>query len=125
MSAPGAPLDDLPALPRDDDGPVFRAPWEAQAFALAVRLAEQGVFAWPEFSAALAAEVAAAAARGEPDLGETYYRHWLRALESLVARKGVLAQADLARRADEWRQAYLATPHGAPVELTAARGKKI
>ena len=107
-------------LPRDEGGPVFGEPWEAQAFALAVRLSEAGCFSWAEWAAALGDEIRAAQARGDPDRGATYYQHWLAALERLCVAKGLLAGADLERRREEWRQAYLHTPHGRPVELSAA-----
>ncbi len=111
---------DLPALPRDEAGPVFREPWEAHAFALAVRLAEAGCFSWPEWVAALTREIQAARQRGAADLGDTYYQHWLRALESVCAEKGLAAAAEVQTRQEQWRQAYLHTPHGQPVELAAA-----
>src|SRR5256884_1988698 len=78
----------LPDLPQDAEGPVFREPWEAQAFAMTLALHERGLFTWPEWAAALAAEISAAQTSGDPDLGDTYYRHWLAALEKLVAEKG-------------------------------------
>jgi len=93
------PLDELPALPRDDEGPVFREPWEAQAFAMAIELHGAGHFTWREWTEALAAEIAGARDRGEADLGDTYYRHWLAALEGLVAAKGLVPAADLTNRA--------------------------
>ena len=111
----------LPPIPRDADGPVFRAPWEAQAFAMAVRLCEAGHFAWREWAARLAAGIAAAAARGEPDDGTRYYEHWLAALEKLVAEKGLVLGDELARRAAEWELAARETPHGLPIELSRAR----
>lgn len=113
-------LDALPALPRDGDGPVFREPWEAQVFAIAVRLSEVGVFTWAEWAAALSREIAAAQAAGDPDLGDTYYRHWLAALEVLAVEKTGLKPDDLITRKEEWREAYLATPHGQPVTLAAS-----
>src|SRR3981189_3163114 len=79
----------LPRLPPDEGGPVFAEPWQAQAFALAVRLSEQGHFTWKEWAAALAEELQVAANRGEPDDGSHYYDHWLAALERLVAVKGL------------------------------------
>src|SRR4029077_16964962 len=95
----------LPGLPRDVDGPVFAEPWEAQAFALAVTLHERGVFTWAEWAAALAEEIRRAQAAGDPDTGETYYRHWLAALERLVAEKDVADAATLTRYADAWGRA--------------------
>lgn len=107
----------LPGLPRDAEGPVFAEPWEAQAFALAVALHGRGVFSWSEWAAALAEEIHRAQAGGDPDTGETYYRHWLAALERLVAEKGVADAATLARYADAWGRAADRTPHGTPIEL--------
>lgn len=115
-----ADLGRLPAIPRDAEGPVFREPWEAQVFALTVRLHEQGLFGWDEWAAALAREIEAAQAAGDPDLGDTYYSHWSRALEKLVAAKGAALPEDVERRTEAWRRAYLNTPHGEPVELDAA-----
>ena len=109
----------LPRLPRDAGGPVFAEPWEAQAFALAVKLSEQGHFTWKEWAAALADELKAAANRGEPDDGSRYYQHWLAALERLVAAKGLSDPAALLARKEAWAEAYRHTPHGKPVQLGA------
>jgi nitrile hydratase accessory protein len=110
-------LQALPPLPSDEEGPVFAEPWQAQAFALAVKLSEHGHFTWKEWAAALAAELKAAADRGEPDDGSHYYEHWVAALESLVAQKGLADQDSLLARKDAWADAYRHTPHGKPVEL--------
>jgi nitrile hydratase accessory protein len=107
----------LPEIPRDAEGPVFREPWEAQAFAMAVALNARGVFTWTEWAAALAAEIKAAQAGGDPDRGDTYYRHWLAALERLVAAKALASRAELSERRDQWDRAARATPHGQPIEL--------
>jgi len=107
----------LPGIPRDRDGPVFRAPWEAQAFALAVALHERGLFTWPEWAAMLAAEIKRAQENGDPDTGETYYHHWLAALERMVAAKGVTDAVTLTRYHDAWDRAADRTPHGLPIEL--------
>jgi nitrile hydratase accessory protein len=109
----------LPRLPRDEGGPVFAEPWQAQAFALAVKLSEQGHFTWKEWAATLAGELQAAADRGEPDDGSQYYQHWLAALERLVAAKGLADPAALLERKEAWAEAYRRTPHGKPVELAA------
>ena len=75
-------------IPSDAEGPVFREPWEAQAFAMALALHKRGLFTWPEWAATLADEIKRAQAAGDPDTGATYYRHWLNALERLVTREG-------------------------------------
>ena len=108
---------DLPGLPHGPDGPVFSAPWEAQAFAMALALHERGLFTWPEWAAALAAEIRVAQAGGDPDLGDTYYRHWLAALERLVADKGATDRPALARYRKAWQHAAQRTPHGSPITL--------
>lgn len=97
--------------------PVFREPWEAHAFALTLALHERGVFAWPEWTEALAAQIAAAQARGDADLGDTYYHHWLAAVEALVAAKGATSADELARARDAWDRAADRTPHGQAIEL--------
>ena len=105
-------------LPRGiNHGPVFREPWQAQVFALAVRLHEAGHFTWTEWAAALADQIRRAQAAGDPDLGDTYCLHWLAALEQLVASKGLVSVEELARRKDAWDEAARATPHGQPIEL--------
>jgi nitrile hydratase accessory protein len=114
-------LFDLPRLPRDEGGPVFAEPWQAQAFALAVKLSEQGHFTWKEWAASLAEELQAAAGRGEPDDGSRYYEHWLAALERLVTAKGLTDRAALVTRKEAWADAYRATPHGTPVELQSPK----
>jgi len=108
----------VPGIPRDADGPVFREPWEAHAFAMALTLHERGLFSWPEWAATLAEEILRAQAAGDADTGETYYRHWLATLERLVAEKGVASSDTLTRYRDAWDHAADRTPHGAPIELT-------
>jgi nitrile hydratase accessory protein len=108
---------ELGSLPRDEGGPVFTEPWQAQAFALAVRLSQQGYFTWKEWAAALAAELAEAAEFGEADDGSEYYIHWLAALEKLVTAKGLADTASLYERKEAWADAYRHTPHGKPVQL--------
>ena len=110
-------LASLSSLPRDVDGPVFREPWEAEAFALAVQLQERGLFTWEEWAQALGAEISAAQKSGDADLGNTYYRHWLRALERLLVAKGVASQTGLQDTREAWDRAAKATPHGQPIVL--------
>jgi nitrile hydratase accessory protein len=117
--AAGEAISAVPSIPTDDDGPVFRAPWEAQAFAMALTLHERGVFTWSEWAAALADEIKRAQAAGDPDTGETYYQHWLATLEKLVAAKGVTSTETLHRYRDAWDHAADRTPHGQPIELRA------
>jgi len=104
-------------LPRETEWPVFGEPWEAQVFALAVKLSEQGQFTWKEWAAALADEIKAAISRGEPDDGSRYYHHWLAALERLVTAKGLTDSEALVERKEAWAEAYRRTPHGKPIEL--------
>jgi nitrile hydratase accessory protein len=99
---------------------VFREPWEAQAFALAVALHERGLFGWDEWAAVLGDEIKAAQRAGDPDTGATYYHHWLKALEHMAARKGIADGAALARYHEAWARAAGRTPHGSAIELTAA-----
>ena len=122
MNAPDPTIDaerlsELPRLPRDDGGPVFAEPWQAQAFAIAVQLSAQGYFTWKEWAATLADELKAAADRGEPDDGTHYYEHRLAALERLVTSKHLTDDEALRARKQEWEHAYHDTPHGKPVEL--------
>jgi nitrile hydratase accessory protein len=107
----------VPGIPRDADGPVFREPWEAQAFAMALALHARGLFSWTEWAAALAAEIKRAQAAGDADTGETYYRHWLATLERLIADKGVATPDTLYRYRDAWDHAADRTPHGSPIVL--------
>jgi nitrile hydratase accessory protein len=109
-------------LPVDERGPVFAEPWQAQVFALAVKLSQQGHFTWTEWATVLAAELKAAADRGEPDDGSRYYHHWLSALERLVTTKGLSDSAALRARKEDWAEAYRHTPHGQPVELAGDSG---
>jgi nitrile hydratase accessory protein len=109
---------DLPGFPHDKGAPVFREPWEAQAFAMALALHERGLFGWDEWATVLGEEIKAAQRAGDPDTGATYYRHWLAALERMVARKGIADGVVLARYHDAWARAAGRTPHGVPIELT-------
>ena len=113
-----ADLQACPGLPAgDDNAPVFAQPWMAQAFAMVLQLHQKGLFTWPEWAAALSAQISAAQAAGDADLGDTYYHHWLAALESLVAAKGAAQDGELARCARAWDHAADRTPHGQPIVL--------
>jgi len=108
-----------PLLPRDEGGPVFAEPWQAQAFAMAVQLSAAGHFTWTEWTTALGAQLQAAVGRGEPDDGSRYFEHWLAALEQLVAEKKLTDLTALRERKAAWADAYRHTPHGHPIELGA------
>jgi nitrile hydratase accessory protein len=108
----------IPGIPHDQEGPVFREPWEARAFAMAVALHGRGLFTWPEWADTLAREIKQAQAEGDADTGETYYQHWLAALEKLVAAKNVATTDALHRYRDAWDHAADRTPHGQPIEMT-------
>ncbi len=115
-------LPELPKLPwNKEEGPVFQAPWEANAFAMTVRLFEQGHFTWPEWTDQLSAEIGEARKRGEPDLGDRYYEYWLSALEKLVVAKGLGTAERLGQLKEDWTEATLSTPHGQPIELKNRR----
>lgn len=111
----------LPLQPHDEDGPVFNEPWEAQAFAMTVALSRQGLFEWTEWVEVFTDEIKIAQDAGDPDLGDTYYQHWARALEKIIADKGGIDDATVSERAETWRRAYLNTPHGKPIDLNAGR----
>jgi nitrile hydratase accessory protein len=109
---------EIAPIPRGDDGePIFREPWEAQAFAMTLALYEQGLFTWTEWAAALSAAIKQAQASGDCDDGSTYYQHWLSAIEQLVRNKGIASEQALAARRDAWDRAAHATPHGQPILL--------
>jgi nitrile hydratase accessory protein len=101
----------------DESGPVFRAPWEAEVFALALQLNERGLFTWTEWAATLGEEIRKAQAADDPDTGDTYYHHWLATLERIVAGKGLADTGLLARTRAAWQHACARTPHGTPIEL--------
>ncbi len=107
----------LPGQPSDRDGPVFSEAWEAQAFAMTIALHERGVFTWTEWASALSTEIKAAQLAGDPDLGTTYYSHWLKALERLIVEKGVASTGLIDETTHAWEEAARATPHGQPIVL--------
>jgi nitrile hydratase accessory protein len=111
------PACDLPGLPQDDAGPVFSAPWQAQAFAMTLALHERGLFTWSEWAMALSQAIARAQAAGDPDLGDTYYRHWLDALETLLQAKGLARAETLHALEHAWEDAAERTPHGQTIQL--------
>jgi nitrile hydratase accessory protein len=108
-----------PALdaPGDADGPVFAEAWHAEVYALTASLIDGGLVTRAEWAEALGEAIRAAQAAGDADLGDTYYEHWLAALEGLCAAKGLALGPAVDQRAEDWREAYLHTPHGQPVEL--------
>lgn len=112
-------MQDFPFQPQDEEGPVFNEPWEAQAFALVLALHEKGLFSWQEWAAVLSEQITAAQLEGDPDLGNTYYRHWLMALETISLQKKLSNVDELQLRKSKWHAAYLNTPHGQAIELSA------
>ena len=115
----------LPRLPRDEAGPVFAEPWQAEAFALAVRLSAQGHFTWNEWAATLADALKADSMLGHLDDGSRYYHCWLSALERLVVEKRLADRPTLQARKEAWADAYRRTPHGEPVQLEdESQGKR-
>lgn len=110
-------LNAVDSIPRDESGPVFNAPWEAEAFAMTLALHKKGAFTWSQWAKVLSSEIDRAQANGDPDLGDTYYQHWLAALERIVVEQGITNQKQLATLYDEWNSAALSTPHGQPIVL--------
>ena len=96
-------MQQFPLQPADDDGPVFNAQWEAQAFGMVLALYEKGLFSWDEWASQLGEQIAIAQAEGDPDLGNTYYQHWMQALEKLVADKGLSSAEEIGEKASQWR----------------------
>ena len=101
----------------DKQHPVFAEPWEAHAFAIAVKLSEKGLFKWSDWTNALAEEIKEAKEQGQPDFGNTYYQFWLSALETILLDKNILKKSHLKSEMEQWRSAYLSTQHGKPVKL--------
>ena len=110
-------LDALKAMPAAERTRTFNEPWEAQAFAIAVALQRRGLFTREEWAAALGEEIRNAQARGDPDTGDTYYRHWLAAVERLIQEKGIASWETLIRCREAWQRAADRTPHGDPIVL--------
>lgn len=111
-----AVLQVLPSIPKDSEGPVFNAPWEAEVFAMTLSMHEQGVFTWKEWAAMLSDSIKQAQQHGDPDLGDTYYNHWLTALERMIVYKKIGSRLQLEQLKDEWEFAVLNTPHGQAIE---------
>jgi nitrile hydratase accessory protein len=107
--------------PSDEKGPVFVEAWQAQAFAMTLTLHDRGVFSWAEWTETLSQEIHAAQAAGDTDLGDTYYHHWLKALERIIADKGVTTPDLISKVASAWHEAARSTPHGQPIELPSAK----
>lgn len=117
-------MQQFPFQPVDDEGPVFNEPWEAQAFSLVIALHGKGLFSWQEWAEALSEEIHQAQQQGDPDLGNTYYQHWLRALEKISLLKNLSSLDELSERKAQWHSAYSNTPHGRPIELAAANKRE-
>ena len=97
-------LADLPLLPRDEAGPVFAEPWQAQAFAVVVELTEAGTITREEWADRLGAVLKEAEARGEYDTGQRYYDHWLTALERIIVDKNLAGWEDLTQEGETIRE---------------------
>ena len=107
----------MSVLEKNHEGPVFKEPWQARAFAIAVTLSEAGLFSWQEWSSELGASIQSRQKKGDPDDGGTYYLHWLETLEKMLSRKNLIEHTYLLQRISEWKEAYLKTSHGQPVQL--------
>jgi len=110
-------LNEISSIPRNESSPVFNAPWEAEAFAMTLALYEKGVFTWPQWASVLTDEIKRAQSNGDPDLGDTYYKHWLAALERIVVDNGITNKEQLGQLYNDWDAAAKSTPHGQPIKL--------
>ncbi len=110
-------LASVPSIPTDDEGPVFSEPWQAEVFAMTLMLHEKKLFSWHEWADQLSRSISHAQQSGDPDLGNTYYLHWLDALESLVNKKKISHPGQLAELYQQWESAANTTPHGQPIVL--------
>ena len=107
----------IPDLAKDEESTQFNEPWQAQVFALAVSLSKAGLFSWQEWSDELSATILKAKEFGDPDLGSTYYQHWLKTLERMLTSKEVLDQTSILQRMKKLEEAFLRTPHGQPIKI--------
>lgn len=110
---------DMPLL--REEGPVFCEPWQAQAFAMTLALHDKGLFTWGQWAQTLGDVIAQAPRHGDPDNGNTYYWHWLTALERIVQETGSVCAQALDVRRQAWRDAAARTPHGQPIELMSGK----
>ena len=108
-------LDGAAAPPMLNGELVFDAPWQGRAFGIARGMAEQGVYAWDDFRDRLIAEIGAfdrhaedVVRRGGAAPAFHYYDHFLRALETLLVERRLLAGSELRGRV----HAFEARPHG-------------
>ena len=103
-----------------NEEPVFTQPWQAQAFAMTLALHEQGLFTWDQWAQTLSGCIKAAQIAGDPDTGQTYYHHWLCALEQVALASRACSEPQLKARQLGWQRAADRTPHGLPIELSQA-----
>lgn len=107
----------LVGIARGEQAPVFREPWEAQSFAMTLALHRAGWFQWHEWAAMLAEQIERARAAGDPDTGDTYYRHWQATLERMIIQRGLSDARTIDHYTGAWVRAAHRTPHGTPIEL--------
>lgn len=105
---------------KDLEGPAFDKPWQVQAFSLVVNMHKSGLFKWREWAEMFTEEVHASPARPEESVNDAYYRQWATTLERMMVTLGLVTRDDVLARSNEWRNAYLNTPHAHPIELENA-----
>ena len=74
----------MASQPQSDGEPVFDAPWQARAFAMAVYLNETGVFQWNEWADRFSRRIAEFETRDVVSSSDAYYTLWLDTLEAFV-----------------------------------------
>ena len=112
---------EIQLIPREVEGDgVFDEPWQAQAFSVLVALQTTGRFEWKQWVEVFSSTIKQAPALPGESPHQTYYRQWVSALEEMVIRLSLMQVGEIAGRTEEWRRAYLNTPHGQPVQLMNA-----
>lgn len=110
----------IPDSAPDEESAPFEHPWQAQAFSLIVYLHQAGLFSWKTWVDVFSKEIKASPMQAEESINDAYYRQWVSATENMLLSLELTGKEDIIRRTNEWRQAYLNTPHGMPVVLTSA-----
>lgn len=111
---------ETPYASPEQEGAPFEHPWQAQIFSLIVHLHRAGHFSWKSWVAMFSEEITTAPLLAGESVNDAYYRQWAAAAEKMLLKLQLTGQDEIVRRTEQWRQAYLHTPHGMPVMLSSA-----